>query len=159
MSPLCHSWSTLYWRSRTGSRGKKKKHSRPDGKGKRKPIFTRRRHELENLRNLLHLPELVRLADSQDTMRKPCVFIYASKSKLKVKLKNTYIGVPAVVQQVRVLALLLCRYRVWCPTQHSGFKDPALLQLRRGFALWPGSFHMPWLWLKKRKKHKNKLCL
>lgn len=45
-------------------------------------------------------------------MRKPCVFIYASKSKLKVKLKNTYIGVPAVVQQVRVLALLLCRYRV-----------------------------------------------
>ena len=36
-------------------------------------------------------------------------------------------------------------------TQHSGLKDPALLQLQQrsqlqlGFSPWPGDFHMPWV--------------
>ena len=47
--------------------------------------------------------------------------------------------------------------------QHSGFKDPALLQLQLrlqlqlGFSPWPGNFHMPWVAaLKKKKKERKK---
>ena len=42
--------------------------------------------------------------------------------------RETLIGVPAVVQQV---------------------KDPVLPQLQLGFNSWPGNFHRPWAWPKK----------
>ena len=44
------------------------------------------------------------------------------------------------------------------PNVAQGVKDPALLQLWHrsklwlGFEPWPGSFHMPWVWVKKEKK-------
>ena len=30
-------------------------------------------------------------------------------------------------------------------------KDSALLLLWHGFDPWPGNFHMPWVWLKKKR--------
>ena len=37
-----------------------------------------------------------------------------------------------------------------------GIKDLALLLLWHGFNLWPGNFHMPWVWPKKKKKERKK---
>jgi len=48
------------------------------------------------------------------------------------------LGVPAVAQWVNDLALLQLWHR---------------LQLQFGFNPWPGNFHMPFVWLKKKKKY------
>ena len=44
------------------------------------------------------------------------------------------------------------------PARHSGLKDPVLPQLLRrsqlwlGFSPWPRNFHMPWVWLVKKRR-------
>ena len=73
-------------------------------------------------------------------------------------------GVPALVQRVKNLiaaALVTKEAWVWSLAQHSGLKDLALLQLWcrsqlwLRFSPWPGNFHMPQMWLGKKKKKKK----
>ena len=70
-----------------------------------------------------------------------------------------------MVQWVKNLtAAVWVTVKVWVQSlaRHSGLKDQVLLQLqcrlqlRLGFNLWPGNFHMLWVWLLKKKvKGKN----
>ena len=56
------------------------------------------------------------------------------------------------VEHLTAVAWVAAEVQIRSPAWHSGLKDPELsklwcrLQLRLGFSLWPGNFHMLWVW-------------
>ena len=73
--------------------------------------------------------------------------------------KTCWTRVPATVLWVKNLtsvAQVAVEARVQFPDWHSGLKDPVSPQLWLRFNPWPENFHIPWVYLFKKKKKRKK---
>ena len=69
----------------------------------------------------------------------------------------THLGVPAAAQWVKnptAAARVAVEVRVQSPAQHSGLKDPTLVQPGLRFNPWPVNFHRPQVFPLKNKRRR-----
>ena len=108
----------------------------------------------------LALPWLrYRLTSAAPIRPLPWELPYVTVAAVKRRRKNIKTRVPTAVQWVKNLtavAQITVEGQVQSLAQHSGLKDPVLLQLWLGFSPWPGNFHMPWVQPLKKKKVETK---